>query len=861
MKGIEKHLKKKEKYIWPATLDSISEELCFFKERGIPYKREEFDVDINDIQFEFGPYYKEGLEKLALERDNLEKIDDRVIGNLEKELNRLNVYVNSSNKGINNFGKAIEASLNKILIESGIQAQVSLPRKNISSYEAAIEILSNEKIVDNIDTIFEKIKKPRKLVEIIERPIMVTKLWKNQRDALDKWLGNGGIGYVNMATATGKTVLGLSTISALYGKLYPDDQDLQQDEHEGDILIVANNRLVLEQWKREFDNHLEIPPEITGLNEEKKKDKIDMDWGSIEFLYYEKLDEIEKNYDLVILDEVHSYPGRVEVFSEEIKDEKIKIIGLSGSIDSSKTDRRKIENRLNRYLKNVKTYTFDQAKKDGIIPDFDWDVIYTGYDTTDDKLKDCTRRCDNLFEKFSDNDHPDIPSFDSFEEARNYSQTEEGIELKEENLEFENFASQLFTRRTTVWNQVPCLDEMEKVLKKHITSQKCLVLVNSNDQVRELEDRLKKASSIENSNIWSVTGEKSPEEQRNLIDEFDQDRDPGVLIGTGNNLGVGVDIQHVEVVINMARGRLVNKSLIQYMGRMLRNPEGKKDPSFFHFVPIPTDEKVRVATEDGKEILEGCSQYLAWGDKINSKPEFSVVPKDEERELRILEENGRSLIEKLIEKNKYSWPMIGINKRDKKDAKTYLKEEILGAEMPKKGSLIIERFGKREDTKIEGVEEVMDEEKSEEQVLQVKDFKTISEDGKEFFEAKVRGPIDWLIKRLESDQESTISEETKKSIEKEEKKEEETEVVELNLSSIKDIDIEIENIYLESAEGETFYPLDKEGEPMSKTKLKETDFSKIENLKMEFRIPESNYELIIVTKFGEKRSEVGKLPR
>jgi len=896
MLKLEEELNKKEKYTWPARLDSIAEELCYFQQNDRFYVNERFDVDINDIQFEFGAYYKKGFEDLVTNYDNIEKIDSEYIGHLEKELNRLNIYVNSDRSKINNFGKAIEAAINKILIESGVQSQISLPMSNISSYEAAIEILSNKKITDNIDILLKKIKRPGIFIREIEKPVMVTELWEHQRDALGKWLGNDCIGYVNMATATGKTVLGISAMASLYGNLHPVDKDLEQTIPGGDVLIVANTKLVLEQWKRELDEHLEIPPEITGLKGENEVNSIKLNWGTIDFVYFDELNDLNKKYDLVILDEVHSYPDRIEVFKKDILSKKIKLLALSGSIDSSKSDRRKIENRLNQHLKNIKTYTLNEAREDGIIPEFSWNVIYTGYEDVDEKLIESTSQCKKLFNKFSKSDDEEYSSLDCFDEFRTFSQTKRGMELKEKDLEFENFTSQLFSRRTRIWNQVPKMSAIEHFLKKYIVSRKCLILVNSIEQVQELEKRFKRDVKIKNEIIWAIKGNESAIKQRDIIDDFDQKGNPGVLIGTRNNLGVGVDIKGLEVVLNMSRGRLVNKSLIQYMGRMLRASEDKKKPVFLHFVGIPTKKEFRIPNEDGEKILKGLSQYLAWGDKIESRPEFSVYPDEVEDELRLLEKEGRNLIEKLESKNKYSWPILGINKKygpdkmDKKDAKTYLKEEIVNSELPDQGSLILKKFGKKESK----VKMIDDQEKYKDLKslnldntgITIKDFKVKKEEDETYFEIEIRGPIDWLIKGLEnfdiinkigaseilSDNKKDTSDEDEESYEVEEYtpeedkidelfEEKEMEEISLNLSSIQNSDIEVENIYLINDVNETFYPLDDDGKTMSKQKLKETDFSKIENLSLEFRIPEGNYKLAIVTKYDEIKKNLGKLPK
>jgi len=109
---------------------------------------------------------------------------------------------------------------------------------------------------------------------------MMTPLWDHQRDALQKWWKKDRRGCVDMATATGKTVLGLGAIALQYGELHPADQAIgglvSESESNGsdDILIVAHSDLILEQWRRAFEKHLNIPQERT-----KGSDDITLQWG------------------------------------------------------------------------------------------------------------------------------------------------------------------------------------------------------------------------------------------------------------------------------------------------------------------------------------------------------------------------------------------------------------------------------------------------------------------------------------------------------------------------------------------------------------------------------------------------------
>ncbi len=190
---------------------------------------------------------------------------------------------------------------------------------------------------------------------------MTTPLWDHQREALRKWVEHDCKGYVDMATATGKTVLGLAAVALLYGQLHPDDAttifsengddnvleetDYRQylsvtvDQAHARVLVVAGQELILEQWQSEFDEHLNIPRERTRVEGNTMRFP---SWGSIEFRTAPDLLQMDTlgGYNLVILDEAHQYKrggrsGGWRTVLEELAQKSEAVLAMSGSIDTS----------------------------------------------------------------------------------------------------------------------------------------------------------------------------------------------------------------------------------------------------------------------------------------------------------------------------------------------------------------------------------------------------------------------------------------------------------------------------------------------------------------------------------------------
>lgn len=714
-------------------LDMVANDLVFFHESRIEFSGK-YGLEVNDVKFSLGDIYAATFDELLgkTSEDTVLRRSDysygKKIGGLMKEINRIYVRANDGKgSGIGMPNEAVESAINKIITHNERNDTLTLRTANSNPGEICLEILNSTSLPTQ-KKILDVGHQSRSLIEKLEEPLMTTTLWEHQNDALMEWLDNDFFGYVDMGTATGKTVLGLAALALLYGELHPEDQTPTTKgikKRDGKVLIVAHDHLILEQWGREMNEHLSITKGLSELSKEEELSDIKLDWGTVEFTTSDKLrrmiDEGENisQYDLVVMDEIHKYSKIISSISHLIENSSIRLIALSGSIDTSKSVKEEVRNRLDRHLPLLKKYTLEEAKSDGIIPEFSWTAIYAQPEMEKEKmkkLKGATQKCKQGFEQLRKME--DLPEFTGYEDAVDYSKTIEGRNLQNDLDVYREFVRTFRSRGTRIWNLNPSLESMLKVLKEEAKEKKCLTLVWKKDHIRKLKEMLLSESDIDENNIYTIGIEgRKPHEQRSLIDEFDKSEGPGVLIGTGKRLGTGIDIPHLEVVVNATSGYKANKSLVQRMGRMLRNPEGeKKEPEFYNIIPLLDDQEASMMDVDGRRLLEGGTQYLALADEIRCEPgEKFVFSTDEERIEKTLaefERRGTEYIQNLKDEDSYNLTtVVGKDSEDLKSSKTYL-EEVLSEELDEENSVLLKKWGKRkpgektkEETKIEKKEE------------------------------------------------------------------------------------------------------------------------------------------------------------
>ena len=669
----DEFLMKRPKTEWSPYLDETAMDLRANIQIG------DLALTKDDFGQELGTYYRRGLKKTAGRYADLpsvleEKVSDKKLGLLAYQLNELSYDISTTDLGIDDVEKATEAVIEKILTRHvGGDLSVSFELSGATVSDITTQLFNNETIASNVDLLLSEFEKSASegLLSLLDRPQMMTPLWAHQRDALEKWWEHDKRGYVDMATATGKTVLGLAAIALQYGELHPDDQAVgglvSEADRTGtdDVLIVAHSDLILEQWRREFERHLNIPQERTTGS-----DDITLEWGTIHFRTPQSLvNEDRVAYDLVLLDEAHHYATGSE-WGSLLDEFDGNVLAMSGSVDDAGSDSERIKERLSNSIgPEIKRYTITEARADGVIPSFDWEVHYAPYDVVGDDLEKTATRAERSFREFQKRLSNGDLSLETdrrlrtYEDVRRFSHTKEGNSLKQQDESFRELVTRLFSRRTKQWNLSPVLDAVIDLVVEHHTTENVVILADSNAQVEELESRL--SDVVANpSSIHLVSGSQNREEQREIINDFDEPESAGILIGTGDLLGEGVDMQHASVAINMATGG-VNQELVQRIGRVLRNPpDTPKHAMFYNVVGVTPTEAAAIPREDGKQIIEQAAGFCSLGRRFNKLPGFALSKSTDGNVVETLLQEGANFIDSLDADGDFDWDKESTNRDD-----------------------------------------------------------------------------------------------------------------------------------------------------------------------------------------------------
>ncbi|WP_440764391.1 DEAD/DEAH box helicase [Natronorubrum sp. DTA7] len=654
---------------WPPYIDDTA----YLVMQGIAIG--ETDLSTADFGSEVGRYYRRGLANssdISLEKTSLPigSMDSRDVGKIAWTLKRLQTDIRTSNSAnYRSTSRALEAIVNKTMLEAAAAQDVSIQDFETVRLpdQASISDLMSELLCRPRSTVFVRtlneladtsMSSGKSLLELLEEPRMVTSLWEHQRDAFSDWLDAGCRGFVDMATATGKTFLGLSAIAHHFGRLHPEDQDLTDEliippSGNPTVVIVAHRSIILDQWKREFDRHLNIPEDASA---QEGAHTARYSWGTVHFWTPTRLLENDMpNADLVVLDEAHHYLGS-SGFGSILDDIDNHVLALSGSIDE-----RNAKSLERRGIPKVFEFTLEDGKEVGIIPQCTWNVELVPYEGQE-RLKEVTQRCQEGFEQYQDGSaaadvssvsEEDV-SFETLREARSVVHTSAARSVMEQNEAFRSFSSGIKSRSLTKSNISPALSRIASLTLEHIEDNKCVVLLESGDEIETVKEYLRQKldeEMFEELVEIVATGDDDPLE---AAERFDEEYDSGALIGTGTTLGEGVDIKTADVGINRASGQ-VNRSLVQRIGRILRNPDGEKKATFYHVMGVPTSDEAMFAREDGMDLLETASQFLVWGESFSARPWFNAEKNAVTDALLALEREGVRGIRELAPEH-YEWP-------------------------------------------------------------------------------------------------------------------------------------------------------------------------------------------------------------
>ncbi len=658
------YIRKKD---WPAQVDRAALDILY----GIAVGKSKDPNDPGGMisKFDFGEatgeFYVNGLEELASNRyhlkRNLEIYASDEIGDLALKLNELRDELDSLEDDLD-LSPVLKAVVEKIASEKIDDPPTLELDEPESSTDLILQILSNPGGQEYIDVLINGLKdipKDERLLSLMDRPQMTTPLWDHQQDALKAWTQEGYRGYVDMATATGKTVLGLAAIALFFGRLHQQDEkeiigekDGWGRKSDGRVLVIAGTDLLLEQWREEFDKHLSIPLDRTKRMYSERN--ISLQWGTIEFRTAQKLTQMSsfKNYDLIILDEAHRYrKGSTKGMAWKTLFKKLAsdceaILAMSGSIDKKWIGDDSAKEALEERLNLLRSFTVKEAREKGIIADFDWNVHYAPADKEDQNA--LSKSTEPLYEIYDEKEHLfdlkkmniDVSSdthpttFRTVSGLRGFIQSKEGSKIRDSSEEFDMISNSAQTRWADWDNLNPSDEVVLDIVKKHAPEEKCVVLVKSYPQAKTIGEKLK---GIFTQEVVQIP-KSDPEDQLKKIEKFkDKDDSAKIIIGPGSVLGRGIDMPDAEVAINFAKGGM-NVSLIQRIGRVLRNPKGEKEATFYHIVALPDEYNALLIGDDGRRILKQGAEFRALGDRLDESPVFEC--KDTKKVLVELERAG-----------------------------------------------------------------------------------------------------------------------------------------------------------------------------------------------------------------------------
>jgi superfamily II DNA or RNA helicase len=426
------------------------------------------------------------------------------------------------------------------------------------------------------------------------------KPWPHQAEALEKWLENDGKGILEMATASGKTLVGLAITEHLFnahGKL--------------NVLVLAHSKAILNQWRTEAIEKL-------GLISEKN---LDYDYG-ISFnnkfrIEFNTLQTVYKNpnlyrTDLLIVDEVHHGAGK-EYRNALSVPSKWKL-GLSATVEGGERERV-----LDKYLgKTVYEFTLKDAREKGIIPEFKLYIHKTFLDISENKEFDIiSEKIKNMLNYINASYSSKIRDISNgryiqFDNISDFVQTMEkaryrGTEVPEE---WNKLTGLIFQRRKIIHQSSPKIESGIKLALNEGRTKKCVIFSMDIETCERIYEAL-----VNDVNAHRIHSNLKDREVKYELEMFKK-CESGVLIAP-RMLDEGINIPDAEIGINISSAK-TKLQLVQRMGRVLRKGPDKK-PVFHHFVALPRSMSF-ISSEDSFSYLSD----LAWVQEVTSKMGISA---------------------------------------------------------------------------------------------------------------------------------------------------------------------------------------------------------------------------------------------
>lgn len=406
------------------------------------------------------------------------------------------------------------------------------------------------------------------LSRLASRPMLLYPLWDHQKQALEAWLHHGGNGILEMATATGKTLVGLAAAQNLFerhGRVH--------------VLVLAHSRALLDQWRREAIDKLGLvgDPGADYTSPLTYDGKFTVEFNTLQTVYR---NPTGCQADLLIVDEVHHGAGLQ--FRKALTVPCRWKMGLSATVEGAER-----EQVLDQYLgKTVYTFTLSEARRQGAVPDFRLFVHKTFLDIGEDQeFRDISEHITKLLNYINANHQRRIlvlsgHKFSRFENLSDFVKLMRNTRYSEAEVpdEWQKLAGLIYKRRLIIYRSSPKMEQAVALIKQLGNQKKCVVF-SMDIETCERMYRMVKGSV----NAHRVHSKLSPDDVRRSLNAF-RTCTAGVLIAP-RMLDEGIDVPDAEIGINVASAK-TKLQFVQRMGRILRRRPDKK-PVFHHFVALP----------------------------------------------------------------------------------------------------------------------------------------------------------------------------------------------------------------------------------------------------------------------------------
>lgn len=269
---------------YPARLDWLASYLDRNGDYTLNPQREMSNGFISDFSFKYTAegFYLEGLAALIGSRNAAGQLQDRLrLADVAFQYAALvNGLENVGREDVGPgevLGRLVVRHLQRQEGETAHLAEDLQPNTN-TPRELLMQLTGQPELAAVVETFMDDSPEGADLTTQLGQVQLATRLWGHQREGSRSWLAADGHGYVNMATATGRTLLGLAAVGYCTesGGLHPDDGswlDAQfadgnptvANTQADDVLIVTRDGLLGAQWAELFERHCHTPPEYTQI--------------------------------------------------------------------------------------------------------------------------------------------------------------------------------------------------------------------------------------------------------------------------------------------------------------------------------------------------------------------------------------------------------------------------------------------------------------------------------------------------------------------------------------------------------------------------------------------------------------------